>query len=173
LQSFSRDGSVLVEKETQELYIEFMANELIKRNIPVVTPAGGLGCHLDAKQFVPHVSQNEYPAGALGAAVYITGGIRGMERGTLSEQRNPDGSEVFSNMELLRLAVPRRVFTLSQIKFAVDRIHFLYENKELIGGLMFEYEPKILRFFFGILRPTTDWQTRLVNKFKSEFGDSL
>ena len=154
-------------------YIEFMANELLKRNIPVVTPAGGLGCHLDAMQFVSHVRQEEYPAGALAVALYITSGIRGMERGTLSEQRNPDGSEVLSNMELLRLAVPRRVFTLSQIKFAVDRIHFLHENKELIGGLKFDYEPKILRFFFGRLTPTTDWQINLVNKFKKEFGDSL
>lgn len=66
--------------------------------------------------------QEQYPAGALAAAIYITGGIRGMERGSLSEQRNPDGSEVLANMELVRLALPRRVFTLSQVMFVVDRL---------------------------------------------------
>ncbi|MCL2814265.1 MAG: tryptophanase, partial [Oscillospiraceae bacterium] len=67
-------------------FIKYMADGLIKLNIPVVTPAGGLGCHLNAKEFLSHVPQSKYSAGALGAAVYIVGGIRGMERGTLSEQ---------------------------------------------------------------------------------------
>lgn len=106
-------------------------------------------------------------------ALYIASGIRGMERGTLSEQRNPDGSEVFSNMELLRLAMPRRVFTLSQVKYAVDRILWLYENRKLIEGLKFTDEPKILRFFFGRLKPVSNWQENLVKKFKEDFGDSL
>ena len=96
-----------------------------------------------------------------------------MERGTLSEQRNPDGSECFANMELLRLAMPRRVFTLSQVKYAVDRIVWLYENRKLIEGLEFVDEPKILRFFFGRLKPVSDWQQKLVKKFRADFGDSL
>jgi len=96
-----------------------------------------------------------------------------MERGTMSEQRNPDGSEVLSNMELLRLAMPRRVFTLSQVKYAVDRIVWLYENRKLIEGLTFVDEPKILRFFFGRLRPVSTWQEKLVEKFRQDFGDSL
>ena len=76
-------------------------------------------------------------------------------------------------MELLRLALPRRVFTLSQILFAVDRIVWLYENRDLIGGLSFSDEPKVLRFFFGRLEPIGDWQDKLVEKFKADFGDSL
>jgi tryptophanase len=155
------------------LFIEYMVKELKQRNIPVVTPAGGLGCHLDATKFVPHISQAEYPAGALGAALFIASGIRGMERGTLSEEREPDGSEHYSNMELLRLALPRRVFTLSQIKYAIDRITWLYENRNLIGGLKFTEEPKVLRFFMGKLTPVTNWQEKLVNKFKTDFGESL
>ncbi|HYE83396.1 MAG TPA: tryptophanase [Clostridia bacterium] len=154
-------------------FIAFMVDELVKKGVPVVTPAGGLGCHINAMEFVKHVPQNEYPAGALAAALYIASGVRGMERGTLSEQRNPDGSEVFSNMELLRLAMPRRVFTLSQVKYAVDRIAWLYENRKLIEGLVFVDEPKILRFFFGRLKPVSDWQERLVAKFRKDFGDSL
>ncbi|MBU5312118.1 tryptophanase [Tissierella carlieri] len=154
-------------------FISFMTDELIKNGIPVVTPAGGLGCHIDAMQFVSHIPQEEYPAGALGAALYIASGVRGMERGTMSEQRDEDGNEVVSNMELLRLAMPRRVFTLSQVKYAIDRITWLHKNRHLIGGLKFVEEPKNLRFFFGRLEATSDWQEKLVEKFRQDFPDSL
>ncbi len=155
------------------LFIEYMTNELIKHGVPVVTPPGGLGCHVNALEFIPQVKQEEYPAGALAAAIYIAGGIRGMERGTLSEQREEDGSEHLSAVELVRLALPRRVFTLSQVKYVVDRVKWLYDNRSLIGGLRFTDEPSSLRFFFGRLEPTSDWQDRLVKKFKEDFGDSL
>ena len=154
-------------------FIRFMVEELDKRGIPVITPAGGLGCHLNAMKFVDHIPQSQYPAGALAAAMYIAGGIRGMERGTLSEQRNPDGSELFANMELLRLACPRRVFTLSQLKYAIDRIQWLFDNRHLIGGLEFVEEPEVLRFFYGRLKPVSDWQQKLAAKFRQDFGDSL
>jgi tryptophanase len=154
-------------------FIAYMTEELLKKGVPVVTPPGGLGCHLNAMEFVDHIPQNQYPAGALGAALFIVSGVRGMERGTLSEQRDESGNETFSNMELLRLALPRRVFTLSQVKYAVDRIGWLYENRKLIGGLTFVDEPKILRFFFGRLGTVSDWQSQLVNKFRADFGDSL
>ena len=155
------------------LFIKYMTDELINLGVPVVTPAGGLGCHLDASRFIPHVRQEEYPAGALGAAVYIAGGIRGMERGTISEQREEDGSEHLASVELLRLALPRRVFTLSQVKYAVDRIKWLYDHRDLIGGLRFVEEPSSLRFFFGRLEPTSAWQDELVKAFRKDFGDSL
>jgi tyrosine phenol-lyase len=145
-------------------------DELVKRGIPVITPAGGLGVHIDAKRFLDHVPPSQYIAGALGAAMYIAGGVRGMERGTLSEQRNP---EVFSNMELLRLAMPRRVFTRSQVDYAVDRLDWLYQNRKIVEGLIFYEEPEILRFFYGRLKPVSDWQEKLVAKFRADFGDSL
>ncbi len=154
-------------------FIKFMAEELKKNGVPVVTPPGGLGCHVDAMQFVDHIPQTEYPAGALAAAVYLTSGVRGMERGTMSEQRDENGNETLSNMELLRLAMPRRVFTLSQVKYAVDRISWLYNNRKLIGGLEFTEEPEVLRFFFGKLKATSNWQKKLVEKFREDFGDSL
>ncbi|NLN87407.1 MAG: tryptophanase, partial [Syntrophomonadaceae bacterium] len=81
--------------------------------------------------------------------------------------------EPLADMELLRLAMPRRVFTLSQVKYAIDRIHWLYENRELVGGLKFVEEPRILRFFFGRLAPLSDWQEKLVAKYKADFADSL
>jgi tryptophanase len=155
------------------IFIDYMVRELEARGVPVITPPGGLGCHVNAMKFLDHVPQSQYPAGALASAVYIAGGIRGMERGTLSEQRNPDGSEPMASMELVRLALPRRVFTLSQVKYAIDRITWLHENRGIVGGLEWVEEPEILRFFFGRLRPIGDWQERLVAKFKADFGDSL
>lgn len=155
------------------MFIEYMVNELDKYGVPVITPPGGLGCHLNASEFVDHLSHAEYPAGALAAAMYIAGGIRGMERGTMSEQREPDGSERYAELELLRLAVPRRVYTLSQIDYVIDRVKWLYDNRKLIGGLSFTEEPAVLRFFFGRLAPTSDWQDKLVAKFRAELGDSL
>ena len=154
-------------------FIDYMANELHRRGIPVILPAGGLGCHINATQFLDHIPQSQYPAGALAAALYIAGGVRGMERGTLSEQRNEDGSERFAELELLRLAMPRRVFTLSQVEYAIDRVQWLYDNRRLVGGLTFVEEPSVLRFFFGRLAPVGDWQEKLVAKFRADFGDSL
>lgn len=154
-------------------FIQFMCDECVKKGIPVVTPAGGLGCHLNAMEFLPHVDQHQYPAGALAAAVFLAGGIRGMERGTISEQREPDGTEPLASMELLRLALPRRVFTMSQVKYAVDRIEWLFHNRELVSGLKFVEEPSTLRFFFGRLAPVGDWQEKLVTQFRKDFGDSL
>ena len=155
------------------LFIEFMAKELKKRGVPVVTPAGGLGCHINAREFLGHVDAHAYPAAALASAVYIAGGVRGMERGTLSEQREPDGTEPIASMELLRLALPRRVFTMSQVLYAVDRISWLFENRRIVGGLNFVEEPATLRFFFGRLEPIGDWQERLIAKFRADFGESL
>ncbi len=154
-------------------FIAYMVAELDKRGIPVVKPAGGLGCHLDARAFLEHVAPAEYQAGALTAAVYLASAVRSMERGTVSEERNADGSEHFADVELVRLAMPRRLFTRSQIDYAVDRIDWLYQNRALVGGLRFVKEPSVLRFFTGELAPTSDWVDKLVAKFKADFGDSL
>ena len=153
--------------------IEYAVNELDKLGVPVVMPAGALGCHIDAMGFLPHVPQGEYPAGALGAALFIVSGVRGMERGTISSVRDDKGNDVLADVELLRLAFPRRVFTLSQTMFMIDRVHWLYKNRELVGGLKFIEEPPVLRFFNGKLAPTSDWPTKLVAKFKKDFGESL
>ncbi|WP_313134842.1 tryptophanase [Anaerocolumna sp.] len=155
------------------LFIEYMVNELDKRGIPVVKPAGGLGCHIDAMKFIPNVPGEQYPAAALSSALYIAGGIRSMERGTLSEDRNPDGSEHLASMELVRCAMPRRVFTLSQVEYAIDRTTWLWDNRDLIGGLRFTEEPKTLRFFVGRLEAITDWQEKLADKFRKDFPNSL
>ncbi|MCL2454176.1 MAG: tryptophanase [Micrococcales bacterium] len=155
------------------VFIAHFVNEMERRGIPVITPPGGLGAHVDAARFLDHVDQRQYPSGALAAAVYLASGVRGMERGTMSEQREPDGTEPLSHMELLRLALPRRVFTLSQVNYAVDRIHWLHANRRIVGGLRWTEEPEILRFFYGRLAPIGDWQHALVAKFREDFGPSL
>ena len=155
------------------IIVEALCNELLAKGVPVVTPPGGLGCHVDAMAICSHLPKEQYRAGALTAAIYIASGVRNMERGTMSEQRNADGSERFAEMELARLAVPRRVFTLSQVKYTADRINWLYQNRELIGGLEFTEEPRVLRFFFGRLKPIGNWPEVLAAKFRKDFGDSL
>jgi tryptophanase len=155
------------------IFIAHMVTELNKYNIPVITPPGGLGAHVDAMRFLDHIPQEQYPAGALASAIYISSAVRGMERGTLSEQRDPNGVEPLADMELVRLAMPRRVFTLSQVNYAIDRIRWLYSNRKMVGGLQWEEEPEILRFFYGRLAPIGDWHHQLAAKFRADFGDSL
>lgn len=154
-------------------FIKYMVDELDKQGVPVVKPAGGLGCHVDAMSFLKHIPQTEYPAGALAAALFLVSGVRGMERGTISSVRNPDGTDLLADMELLRLAMPRRVFTLSQVMYVVDRLAWLYKNRELVGGLKFVEEPAVLRFFVGKLDAVNDWPEKLMAKFKADFGESL
>ncbi len=154
-------------------FIKYLVETAESKGIPMVTPPGVLGGHVNAMKFCDHLKQTEYPAGALAAAFYLCSGIRGMERGTISSVRDENGIEILSDVELLRLAVPRRVFTLSQINYVIDRLEWLYDNRKLIGGLKWTYEPKVLRFFMGKLEPTTDWPSDLVEKFRKDFGDSL
>lgn len=154
-------------------FIKYLVENLAAHGVPVVTPPGVLGGHVNAMKFCEHMPQEQYPAGALAAAFYLISGVRGMERGTVSSVRDENGKEIMADVELLRLAVPRRVFTLSQIKYVVDRMVWLYENRELIGGLEFDYEPAVLRFFMGTLKPLSDWPEKLMLKFRKDFGDSL
>ncbi len=164
------DDSVICQSPS---FIRYLVEELDKKGIPVIKPAGVLGVHLDAMQICSHIPQSQYPAGSLAAALFLISGVRGMERGSISNQRDEYGNETYADMELVRLAIPRRVFTLSQIKYVEDRMTWLYENRELIGGLKFNYEPPVLRFFMGKLEPVNDWPQQLLAKFKEDFGESL
>lgn len=152
-------------------FINHCVTLLDELGIPVITPGGGLGAHINAREFVNHIPSEEYPAGSLVAALYLCGGIRGMERGTLSEERNPDGTEHIASVEMVRLAFPRRVFTLSQTEYVIDRVKWLYDHRHLIGGLRFVHEPKTLRFFTGKLEPVSDWPEKLVAAYIEAFGE--
>jgi len=151
-------------------FVKYFAARLIENKVPIVTPPGGLACHVDAKLFLPHLPQSQYPAGALVAAIYISSGVRSMERGTISMDRDKEGNEVYSDLELARLAVPRRVYTVSHIDYVVDRLTWLHKHKDLVKGLKFVEEPPVLRFFFGRLTPLGGWEVELAELLKREFG---
>jgi tryptophanase len=151
--------------------IKYLVGLLIEKGVPVVTPPGGLACHVDAMRFIDHVPQSEYPAGALAAAAFIASGARGMERGSVSMDRDAQGNDVPADMELLRLAVPRRVFTMSHFQYVADRMEWLYRHRKLIGGLEFYEEPPVLRFFAGLMKPTkSNWGAALADAFEKDFG---
>jgi len=151
--------------------IKYFVKRLVETGIPVVTPPGGLACHLDALKFLPHVPQSQYPAGALTVALYIASGIRSMERGTISMDRDKEGKEVFADLELARIALPRRVYTVSHIEYAIDRINWLYNHRDLVRGLKFVYEPPVLRFFLGKLEALDNWGRDLCEVYERELGD--
>jgi tyrosine phenol-lyase len=96
-----------------------------------------------------------------------------MERGTLSMDRDAQGNEVYADLELARLALPRRVYTLSHIEYVIDRLTWLYQHRQLVRGLRFVQEPRVLRFFFGRLEPLEDWGARLAEAFTADFWENL
>ncbi len=153
--------------------IKLFVEDMDARGIPVVTPPGGLAGHIDARKFLPHVPSLQYTAGALTSAIFLVSGVRSMERGTVSTDRDENGNEVEADVELARLAVPRRVYSVSHIKYVVDRIAWLYEHRDLVGGLEFIEEPPVLRFFFGKMKALNGWNKKLADAFKADFGSEV
>jgi tyrosine phenol-lyase len=150
--------------------VKYLVGLLKEKGVPVVTPAGGLACHIDAMRFIDHVPQSEYPAGALAAAVFIVSGARGMERGSVSMDRDEEGRDVPSDLELLRMAIPRRVYTMSHFQYVADRLKWLHDRRKMIGGLKFIEEPPVLRFFAGRMAPVSPWSEALTAEFEKDFG---
>jgi tryptophanase len=150
--------------------IKYFVEKLDGMGIPVVTPPGGLACHVDARKFVTHIPKEQYIAGALTAALYIASGVRAMERGTISTDRDKDGKEVYADLELTRIALPRRVYTISHVEYIIERLQWLYSNRELVKGLKFITEPPVLRFFLGKLDALDNWGRKFCDAFKKDFG---
>jgi tryptophanase len=134
--------------------IEYIGEKLDKGNIPYLKPTGGHAIYLDAKAFLPHIPVNEYPGQALCAALYIEGGIRGVEIGSVMFGKYAaDGSLVPAVHELVRLALPRRTYTQSHIDYVVEVIADVYKRREEIFGLTISYEPPYLRHFTARFEP--------------------
>ncbi|QNO14292.1 tyrosine phenol-lyase [Alkalicella caledoniensis] len=129
--------------------VEYLGNKLIEAGIPIVRPIGGHAVFLDAKKFLPHIPQNEYPAQVLAAEIYIESGVRTMERGNVSAGRNKEGKEYFPKLELVRLTLPRRVYSYAHLDFVAQAIINTYNRRDEIKGLKFSYEAPVLRFFTG------------------------
>lgn len=128
--------------------VEYLGNTLIKAGIPVVRPIGGHGVFLDAAAILDHLPQEHFPAQALAAAIYRDSGVRGMERGIVSAGRDPGtGENRHPNLELVRLTIPRRVYTQSHMDVVAESVMAVYERRHRVGGLRFVYEPEQLRFF--------------------------
>jgi tryptophanase len=155
-------------------FIKYFVERLQEFGVPVVTPPGGLACHVNAREFLSHIPPLQYPAEALNAAMYLVSGARGVERGTMSEDRDRSGKEITARMELVRIAIPRRTYTLGHIEYVADRVAWLHRHKDLIKGLRFVEEPPVMRFFFGKLEPVGgDWGAKIVKAFKADFGNEL
>lgn len=128
--------------------IEYLTEKLIVAGVPVMQPSGGHAVYIDAKAMFPHIPSNQYPGQALVAALYVEGGVRGVEIGSLMFGKYAaDGSLISAIMELVRLAIPRRVYTQSHIDYVAEVIIDVYKSRKKIKGLQIEYEAPALRHF--------------------------
>jgi len=134
--------------------VQYLGQKLRDWGIPIVLPIGGHGVFLDARAFLPHVPQEQCPAQSLAAAIYVDSGVRTMERGIVSAGRDTvTGEEHMPKLELVRLAIPRRVYTQAHMDVTAESILYVYEDRDRIGGLKMVYEPKHLRFFQARFEP--------------------
>ena len=134
--------------------VEYLGTTLLKYGVPIVTPIGGHGVFLDAGAILPHIPQDEFPAQALAAAIYVDSGVRTMERGTVSSGRDPvTGENRHPKLELVRLTIPRRVYTQSHMDVVAESVIEVYDAREDVRGLRFTYEPEDLRFFQARFEP--------------------
>jgi tyrosine phenol-lyase len=134
--------------------VHYLGNKIADEGIPIMLPIGTHGVFLDAKRFLPHLDQDEFPAQALAAELYIESGVRAMERGNVSAGRNPEtGENRHPALELVRLTIPRRVYTQAHMDVVAESVMEIWDNRESIGGLEFTYEPEYLRFFQARFRP--------------------
>ena len=128
--------------------VHYLGQKLIDAGIPVVRPIGGHGVFLNAAEILGHMPQDHFPAQALTAAIYRDSGVRGMERGIVSAGRDPEtGENRRPNLELVRLTIPRRVYTQSHMDVTSESVIEVYQHRHDIEGLRFTYEPDSLRFF--------------------------
>ncbi len=132
----------------------YLAEKFLRAGIPIVTPVGSHAVFLDAKRFLPSIDLDKYPAQALAAALYVESGVRAMERGIVSAGRDPKtGRNHRPNLELVRLTIPRRVYTQSHLDVVAEAVIRLYERHDQIKGLKMVFEPKSLRFFQARFEP--------------------
>ncbi len=134
--------------------VEYLGERLVREGIPIVHPIGGHGVFLNAAEFLPHLPRDQFPAQALAAALYVDSGVRAMERGAVSAGRDSEtGANLFPALELVRLTIPRRVYTQAHMDVTAESVIALHENRKQIVGLRFTHEPKHLRFFQARFAP--------------------
>jgi tyrosine phenol-lyase len=128
--------------------VEYLGQKLLEWGIPIVRPIGGHAVYLDARAFYPHLSQDQFPAQTLAAELYVDSGVRAMERGIVSAGRDKvTGKHHYPKLELVRLTIPRRVFTQAHMDVTAESVAAVYEQRKGARGLKMVHEPKYLRFF--------------------------
>ncbi len=128
--------------------VQYLGEKLIGWNIPIVKPIGGHAVYLDAKAFYPQINQEQFPAQTLAAELYLESGVRAMERGIVSAGRDPKtGEHRHPKLELVRLTIPRRVYTQAHMDVTAESVAAVWDKRESVHGLKMMYEPKYLRFF--------------------------
>ena len=136
--------------------VRYLGDMLREAGIPIVNPIGSHAIFLDAKKFLPHLDQEDYPAQTLAAELYLDAGIRSMERGNVSAGRNPEtGKNRLPALELVRLTLPRRVYTQAHMDVVAESVVRVFERRDSIKGLKMVYEPEYLRFFQARFEPLT------------------
>ena len=131
----------------------YLGEKMIDYGIPIVKPIGGHGIFVDAKKFLPHIKQDQFPAQTLAAAIYMDSGVRTMERGVVSAGRKPNGENYYPKLELVRFTIPRRVYTQAHMDVIAESTARVFEQRKKIKGLEMVYEPKYLRFFQAKFKP--------------------
>ncbi|MBC8203284.1 MAG: tyrosine phenol-lyase [Planctomycetes bacterium] len=137
--------------------VEYLGKKLIDAGIPIVRPIGSHGIFLNAQEFLSHLPRELFPAQALAAEIYLDSGVRTMERGAVSAGRDADGNNIYPKLELVRLTIPRRVYTQAHMDVVTESIISVWEKRSEITGLEMVYEPKRLRFFqsrFKVSQPS-------------------
>lgn len=134
--------------------VRYLGRQLVDAGVPVVRPIGGHAVFLDARRFLPHLDQEQYPAQSLAAALYLDSGVRSMERGVVSAGRDPvTGKNRESALELVRLTIPRRVYTDRHMDVVAWSVKSLFARRDEVPGLKMIYEPPTLRFFTARFEP--------------------
>jgi tyrosine phenol-lyase len=134
--------------------VEYLGHKLLAADVPIVLPIGGHAVYLDARRFYHHIAQDEFPAQMLAAELYIDSGVRAMERGIVSAGRDAaTGQHHYPQLELVRLAIPRRVYTQAHMDVVAESVAAVYERRDQVRGLRMVYEPKYLRFFQARFEP--------------------
>ena len=136
--------------------VKYLGEKLLGWDIPIIIPIGTHGVFLDAKRFLPHIDQDNFPAQALAAEIYVESGVRSMERGNVSAGRDAKtGKNRRPNLELVRLTIPRRVYTQAHMDVTAEAVLEVFDNRKRVKGLRFTYEPEYLRFFQARFEPAS------------------
>jgi tryptophanase len=150
--------------------VEYLGDKLCEAGVPIVLPTGGHAIYIDALHMLPHIPRGEYPAWSLSLALYLAGGVRSVEIGSVMFGRQPDGSEVPADMELVRLAFPRRVYTQSHVDYLAEVLVYVNERREHIPGVRMTKAPDVLRHFSAHFEPLGDLGRVIDDRIGGESG---